>query len=418
MSANFLELNPEGTYILSCAYGPDSMCLLDLTLEHGIKPIVCFVNYHSYDSMENEQNDLATYCKAKGLVLEVFDTASIDQTGKEDDFANWARKARYAFFKEIYDKYNADALLIPHSQDDLLETYLTTKKLGYKFDRYGYSPISTNDGMVVIRPLLAFSREDILEHNRRANVPYSEHMSLYEHQHTRSIVRQEIERMNEIERAQIMEKMNAEYNDKSSFVGAIVNKTKMSEELGIRELIALPQDDFFAALSRFVANKSPIKISLKSKQIKEIRAMLLDYNPVMTYQLKDNVYLVKEYDIISVEVDPEKINYSYRLDSPTQLETKEFSLDFSMGAEDRGIKLEDYPLTIRTMLPGDNYSYRGYQVPVRRVYLDEEMPRAYRDIWPVFVNKDSKIVYVPRYRKNFKEYHTSKLELHLSKDKS
>ncbi len=417
MSANFLELNPEGTYILSCAYGPDSMCLLDLTLEQGIKPIVCFVNYHSYDSMEQEQNDLAAYCKAKNLTLEVLDTASSDQNGKDEDFADWARKVRYAFFKNIYDKYNADALLIPHSQDDLLETYLTTKRLGYKFDRYGFSSISTKDGMVVVRPLLAFSKEDIIEHNRRENVAYSEHMSLYEHQHTRSIVRQEIERMNEIERAQIVEKMNAEYNDKTSFVCAIVNKTKMSEELGIRELIALPKDDFFAAVSGFIANKSPIKIALKTKQINEIRAMLLDYNPVMTYQVKDNVYLVKEYDIVSVEVDPEKINYSYRLEAPGKLETKEFSLDFSMGAIDRGIKEEDYPLTIRTMLPGDNYSYRGYQVPVRRVYLDEEMPRPYRDVWPVFVNKDSKIVYVPRYRKNFEEYHTSKLELHLPKDK-
>ncbi len=417
MSANFLALNPKDTYILACAYGPDSMCLLDLVLSQKIKPIVCFINYHSYDSIEGEESALKEYCLAKNLTLEVLDTNTIDQAGKETNFACWARKVRYEFFKKIYDKYNADALLIAHSQDDLLETYLTTKKLGYKFDRYGYSPISSNDGMIVIRPLLAFSKEDILEHNRKANVPYSEHMSLYEHQHTRSLVRQEIEKMNEIERAQILEKMNAEYSEKNSFASAVVHKIKVSEELGIRELIALAPDDFAAALATFFASKSPIKIPLTAKRLREIRAMLLDYNPVMTYELKGNVYLVKEYDIVSIETDPDKLTYSYRLESPSKLDTKEFELDFSMGALDRGIKEEDYPLTVRTMLPGDSYSYRGYQVPVRRVFLDEEMPRSYRDIWPVFVNKDGKIVYVPRYHKVFKEYHTSKLTLHLPTNK-
>lgn len=413
MSANFLNLNVDGKYIIACAYGPDSMCLLDLVQERGIKPVVCFINYHSYDSIDQEQASLTDYCASKGLTLEIFDTNDFDQTGKEDHFENWARRARYGFFKKIYEKYDADGLLIAHSQDDIIETYLTAKKIGHKFDKYGFSPLSTFEGMVVIRPLLNFSREDILEHNRRANVPYSEHMSTYEHQHTRSAIRQEIERMNESDRDRVIEEMKKEYSEKTTFAGDLTSKAEMSEELGVRELIALPKDEFFATLSQFIANKSPIKITLKSKQANEIREMLLNHNPVTNYQIKGNVYLVKEYDIVSVEVDPDKIRYSYRLDAPGTLKTDEFELDFSMGATDRNIKDEDYPLTIRTMLPGDEYVYRGYRVSLRRVYLDENMPREYREIWPVFVNKDSSIVYVPRFHKIFKEYHTSKLVLHL-----
>lgn len=413
MKDNFLALDKNGTYILACAYGPDSMALLDLTLEKGIKPIVCFVNYHSYESIDEEENALRKYCEEKGLTLEVFDTSNYEESLKQTSFEEWARKARYSFFKKVYDKYNAEGLLIAHSQDDVLETYLTTKKLGVNFDHYGYSPLSTYDGMIVIRPLLNFSKEDVLEHNRRCNVPYSEHMSSYEHQHTRSLVRKEIERMNEIERDQLIREMNAENSGKTAFVNEISKKSVTSEELGIRELIALPHDEFLAALTRFVNSKSPISIVITPAKAKESRAMMLDYNPVVTMKLKKDVYLVKEYDTVSVEIEPDKINYSYRLDKPGKLETKEFTLDFTGGAEDRGIKNEDYPLTIRTMLPGDNYSYKGYIVPVRRMYLGAEMPREYRDIWPVFVNKDSKIVYVPRYRKMFEEYHTSTLVLHL-----
>lgn len=410
---NFLDLNTNNTYIIACTYGPDSMCLLDLVLSYNIKPIVCFVNYHYDELIEGEEESLKKYCDDKGLTLEILDTNKVDREGKDKDFSEWARKTRYKFFKEIYDKYNADALLIAHSQDDLLETYLTTKKLGKKFDKYGYAPYGIMNGMMVIRPLLSFSFEDILNHNQKFNVPFSNHASSFENQYTRSSIRQSIEQMNEIERSQILEQMNEEYIEKKTFTKDVSYKTKVSEELGIRELIALQFEDFAMVLTNFIKSKSPIKISLTPKKLKEIRQMLLDYNPVITYELKNNVFIVKEYDTISIEVDPYKLTYSYRLEKPSILKTNEFSLDFSNGATDRGIKDDDYPLTIRTMLPGDSYSYRGYKVPVRRVFLDEEMPREYRNIWPVFVNKDSKIVYVPRYHKIFKEYHTSTLLLNL-----
>ena len=38
-------------------------------------------------------------------------------------------------------------------------------------------------------------------------------------------------------------------------------------------------------------------------------------------------------------------------------------------------------------------------------------------VWPVFLGKNKKILYVPRYDKNFVEYHKSVLNIHFPETK-
>ena len=104
------------------------------------------------------------------------------------------------------------------------------------------------------------------------------------------------------------------------------------------------------------------------------------------------------------------------MEKPGKLSCEVFDLDFSMGAEDRGIGSNDYPITVRSALPQDNYSYHGYLVPVRRMLVATGMSSRLLRVWPVFLNKDGKIVYVPRYVKGFSEYHTSVLKIHVKEE--
>lgn len=406
------DFDPSGTYLVACTFGPDSMALLDLVQSKGIKPIVCFVNYHTEDSMEDEQRRLITYCEEKNLPLEILDTNLVSQEGRAEDFSKWARDIRYAFFKKVYVANDATALLVAHSQDDLLETYLTQKKLGKQMDRFGFTKISSYEDMIVMRPLLDFTKQDLIDYDHEHGVPFSSHMSFFEDEHTRSKIRKEIAQLNEIERDQIVHEMAAVNDQKFNFVKSISEVIQDSEELCIREIIALDEDEFASALIHFV-QKAPNHITLTPKKLAEIRKMCLNREPNLSMKLKDNYYLVKEYDVISIENDPDRLPYTYLLEKPGKLSTPNFDLDFSMGAEDRNIHESDYPLTIRTSLPGDEYVYGGYMVPLRRMFLDANMPIRLRHVWPVFLNKDGKIIYVPRYRKSFKEYHSSVLSIHV-----
>ena len=406
-------------YLCACTYGPDSMALLDMMQKEGVKPVVVCINYHKFEESSEDYIKLASYCGAHGLELEYLDAATLPEAEayhEEDDFKKWARNVRYSFFQKVYAAHNAKGLVIAHQQDDLLESYLINRERGDKKGNYGMSPVSTQYGMVIIRPLLHYTKEELLEYNQENRVPFSVKKESFETRFTRSAVREKINALSAIERENLIAEMKSTNDESIKLVKEFNQSVDEGEELEIRPLIALSEDEFAATLIRFVS-RAPEEIALGPADFAEIRKLCLSPNPNCSLKLGEDTYLIKEYDILILGRNYAELLYSYTLEKPGVLETPQFRLDFSMGAEDRGIKEEDYPLTIRTTLPSDRYVVHGFLEPVHSLYSTWKMPVGFRYIWPIFVNKDGKVVYVPRYRRYFHEYHTSKLELILPEEK-
>ena len=406
-------------YLCACTYGPDSMALLDMMQKEGVKPVVVCINYHKFEESSEDYIKLASYCGAHGLELEYLDAATLPEAEayhEEDDFKKWARNVRYSFFQKVYAAHNAKGLVIAHQQDDVLESYLINRERGDKKGNYGMSPVSTQYGMVIIRPLLHYTKEELLEYNQENRVPFSVKKESFETRFTRSAVREKINALSAIERENLIAEMKSTNDESIKLVKEFNQSVDEGEELEIRPLIALSEDEFAATLIRFVS-RAPEEIALGPADFVEIRKLCLSPNPNCSLKLGEDTYLIKEYDILILGRNYAELLYSYTLEKPGVLETPQFRLDFSMGAEDRGIKEEDYPLTIRTTLPSDRYVVHGFLEPVHSLYSTWKMPVGFRYIWPIFVNKDGKVVYVPRYRRYFHEYHTSKLELNLPEEK-
>ncbi|MBR1847295.1 MAG: tRNA lysidine(34) synthetase TilS [Bacilli bacterium] len=409
------KFSKGATYLCACTYGPDSMALLDMMQKEGIKPIVICINYHKFEESSDDYIKLASYCGARGLTLEYLDAATLppeEAYHDTDDFKKWARKVRYAFFQKIYQQYNAKGLVIAHQQDDLLEAYLINRERGEKKGNYGMSPVSTQYGMVIIRPLLRYTKEELLEYNAENRVPFSAKKESFEERFTRDPIREKINALSIIERENLIAEMQSVNDEKIKLVDEFNQSIDEGEELEIRPLIALSRDEFAATLMRFM-RRAPEEIVLTPESLAEIRKLCLSPNPNASLKLGNDTYLIKEYDILILGRNYDELLYSYTLEKPGKLETAEFDLDFSMGAEDRGITAEDYPLTIRTTRPTDRYVVHGFLEPVHSLYSTWKMPVAYRYVWPIFINKNGKVVYVPRFRRYFHEYHTSLLKLHL-----
>jgi tRNA(Ile)-lysidine synthetase-like protein len=409
------KFGEDNVYLLPVTYGAASMALLDMMQKEGKKPVVCFVNYHFGEDIDKAETALKQYCQQNDLTLEICDTRFVSQEGKDDDYIDWQRKTRYNFFTETYKKYDAAAIFIAHIQDDIIESYLRTKADGIKKINYGYTKISQNHGMVVVRPLLDFTRQDLQEYCEGNNVPFLPEAVDFEHANSSSI-RKHVDSLNEVERGQLLDEMKKENSEKINFIRDIDNSISEVNELEIRAILALNQDEFLETLINFVNHASPIHITITPELAKSIRKMCLDKKSNMSIKLKGDVYLVKEYDIISIDKDGLDMPYSYVIEKPGKFSCESFDLDFSMGAEDRNIKDSDYPLTVRSALPQDNYNYGGYLAPVRRMLVAAGISPRLLHIWPVFLNKDGKIIYVPRYKKGFSEYHSSVLNIHVKND--
>lgn len=411
------KFQKSATYLCACTYGSDSMALLDMLQKEGVKPIVVCINYGKYEDSSDDYIKLATYCGMKGLTLEYLDAATLPEEDRYhegvDDFSKWARVTRYAFFRKVYDKYKADGLFIAHQQDDLLETYLRQKARDKKSANYGMTPVTTQDGMLVIRPLLHYTREELLNYNEENRVPYSTKKVEYLERFTHNPIRQQINGMTLIERENLIAEMESRNDEKFKLFKEFKESIDDGEELEIRPLIALSADEFAATLMRFVARAAE-EIKLSIEDIANIRKLCLSPAPNASYRLGKDTYIIKEYDLLVIGRNYAELLYSYELKEPGVLETPNFKLDFSMGAEDRGITADDYPLTIRTVTPSDRYWLHGFFEPVVSLYSTWKMPVRLRYIWPIFVNKDGKIVYVPRYRRYFHEYHSSTLQMFVN----
>lgn len=406
------KFNPERTYLLACSFGPDSMALFDLLYKNKVKFVVCHVNYHKRDVSNDEERMLREYCKERNIICEVFDTKTEKETG---NFQEWAREIRYRFFLEMYEKYSAEGLFIAHQQDDLIETYIIQKQRNGVVRNYGMLPVSKMMSMTIIRPLLNYSKADLLNYNLVNHVPYSLDQSNFETKYLRNRVRKEIiNKLSEVEREQYLEEIRTQNKEMENFLTNLKAKVQIGDELDIREIIALDQREFQETIIHFIATSGARHLDVSEGRISEIRKMCLSSKPNLAMKLLDNLYLVKEYDVLVLSYDPKHKPYSYILLKPGKLETEQFSLDFTSGAEDRNIFDGDYPLTIRSIKEGDKYFIGASKCQVRRLFIDWKMPCRFRDQWPIFENKKGEIVYIPRYRKRFQDNHKSTLIIKIT----
>jgi tRNA(Ile)-lysidine synthase len=411
------KFGPKNTYMVAVTYGPESTALLDMMLKSDVKPVVCFVNYRLGDLINEAEAKLKQYCKEKGLILEIGDAKDVDVQGKDTDFEKWSRDVRYSFFEKFYKKHRVASLFLAHTQDDIIESYLLTKRFGGKMSLRGLNKVSSYHGMIIVCPLLDYSSEDILEYVALNNVLCSRDIKKYETSEFRSEIRRDIvEKLNEVERDQILSEINKEYDDKISFAKAIDKSISTSGNLNIREIMALSEDEFAQAIMDFVNKKASEHCTITPKLLASIRKMCLDPNPNLFHRIHGSVYIVKEYDELTIDNNGLNLPYSYVIKKPGKFSCPIFDLDFSMGAEDRNIHDFDYPVTIRSLLPSDVSTYGGYLVPAKKMLSAGGISERLLHVWPVFLNKDGKIIYIPRYKKGFSEYHSSIFAIHVKDD--
>jgi len=417
MSRFTFKFDPNKTYILACSFGPDSMALFDMLYVNKCKFVVCFVNYHKRKESNQEQKNITAYCKKLGVKIEILDTKGMKEDG---NFQEWAREARYDFFQKIYKKYNAVGVFVAHQQDDVIETFLMQKMRRAHVKEYGMNEISMLRNMIVIRPLLMYTKQDLLDYCNHHRVPYSLDMSNFEIKYLRNKIRKEvINHLSEIDRENILREIKDLNMEQHEFVESIESKIRIANELEIREIMALDKDEFAEVVLRFISTNSPKHVDISTGRIQEIRKMCLSQTPNISMPLTEGVELVKEYDILTLGIQ-EKDNlkpYSYILNKPGKLSTPEFDVDFSDGAEERKIYKKDYPITIRSPKPNDLVEIGHHMCELRRVFIDWKVPAKYRKVWPIFCDKNGKVIYVPRYRKTFIDNHKSKFIIKFTNTK-
>jgi tRNA(Ile)-lysidine synthetase-like protein len=151
------QLDKEKRYLLAFSGGSDSMALFLLLKEMGANFFAVHVDHGWREESALEAEKLASFAKEEGVP---FVLLSLEKEIGGNLEAK-AREGRYRLFANFYKEVEADALLLGHHSDDLVETIIKRVFEGSALNHLSFKEISCQNGMVCLRPLIQQTKEEI-----------------------------------------------------------------------------------------------------------------------------------------------------------------------------------------------------------------------------------------------------------------
>lgn len=190
VDAHFPFLKNE-KLLVACSGGLDSVVLTHLLVKSGCDVTLAHCNF-SLRGNESDTDSLFVLKLAKKLELPVF-----TETFETEQFADKhglsiqmaARSLRYQWFEELAKLLKIKYILTGHHLDDDLETFLINFSRGTGLKGLTGIP---EQNQKIIRPLLEFSREEILAFAERHNLNWREDSSNFSNKYLRNALRLDV----------------------------------------------------------------------------------------------------------------------------------------------------------------------------------------------------------------------------------
>ena len=399
------------TYLIGVSGGPDSMALLDLLIKKNLNLIVCHCNYHTRNESNKEEVLVKSFCEKNNVKFELH---SCEYDPSKGNFEAWAREERYLFFKDMFNKYHASGVFIAHHYDDCLETYLMQKQRGSIVSYFGLKEETDIFGITVYRPLLNSTKEELVKYCEDNNIPYSIDVTNLMDVHLRNRIRNHnLKDMSKEDKEKLIEEMkkeNSYYQEKLKQIDKYLHQDKIN----INEFLFLNEFQRQVIIFNMIVNKTPDLINkISYYRINELIRILFCSKASSQAKLTDEYYFSKEYDYFTIRKKDEDYDYSYTLDKPGVLDTKEFSCDFNIDTSFLKITLNSYPLTFRNVKEGDEVKIGEQIKKVNRILIDEKVPYISRKHYPVVLDNKGVIVYIPLFKSSRQKDIATKLKFVL-----
>ncbi|MFR9256209.1 MAG: tRNA lysidine(34) synthetase TilS [Merdibacter sp.] len=115
-----------------------------------------------------DQQIVEAYCR--NYAIPFYSLDPVKETS--GNFQAWAREARYAFFARLAVQEAAAGVLIAQHLDDFLETALLQQESGRQCEVLGIREEGRVLGVVVVRPLLSWTKRQLQEYCNRHKIAY------------------------------------------------------------------------------------------------------------------------------------------------------------------------------------------------------------------------------------------------------
>lgn len=400
--------------VIGCSGGPDSMFLLNLIKQNfkDVKIICAHVNHNIRKESKQEALFVKQYCQENNIIYETITLEKKKQVNEAD-----LRERRYEFFRDILHKYQSKILLTAHHGDDLVETILMRITRGSTIKGYaGIELCRTEKDILVLRPLLYFTKEEILKYNNKNNIPYVIDKSNEDEKYTRNRYRKQmlpfLKKENKdinLKYLQLSEELLEYYHFVDDIVLEEVNKNFVNETynlIGFKSLNSLLKRKIIEKIVGYYYQDNIYLIT--NKHIKEI-LNIIDNKSNGVISLPLNMKIIKKYDKLEFakesKIDEKEFDYIFNkyleLDTGILKETKEDNdnSNYCIKLNSKEIIL---PLHIRTRKDGDKIKIKnlnGYK-KVKDILIDEKVDIEKRKKIIIVTDSANNIIWIPGLKKS------------------
>lgn len=360
------------------------MALLHMANKRFKNIEVAHVNYHKRSTALRDEKIVRKYCKDHKIKFHLLNVYPEEVKG---NFQAYAREKRYQFFSKLCKKYSLDCVLIAHHKDDLIETYLMQLEKNIGVSHYGLASEITLYDTKILRPLLSFTKDELIDYCALNNIEYGiDESNLSNHYKRNQIRHSTIENMSDIEKDKVIDEIN-----------------KKNKQLVLIEKKAL---SFIGKKNKYTVNefvsfkyiKTSLRILFGDESDSFYNEMLRQIKECDKYLYTGDLYCIsKEYGYIYVFLRP--IDYCYKFNDIKQLKNNNY-LYFKVsnkGASKEAVTISsnDYPITIRNVRKNDSITMRYGTKKINRFFIDNKILIQDRLSWPIVLNNKGIAILVP-----------------------
>ncbi|MGB0891038.1 MAG: tRNA lysidine(34) synthetase TilS [Flavobacteriaceae bacterium] len=391
--------------LIAISGGVDSVVLTHLCKAlNGVEVSLAHCNFQLREKESDRDADFVKDLGEKLNLKTFITTFNTQQYSKEKKLSTQvaARDLRYHWFNELIKEHQFNYVLTAHHADDNLETFLINLTRGTGLD--GLTGIPTINGNVV-RPLLGFSRNNILDFANENEIEWREDASNSETKYVRNKIRHEVvPKLKEInsnlldsfkKTTEFLEESQQIVEDRIELVSSEIISTKNDiQKINIKKLSILsnPQAYLYQLLKQYGFT-----------EWKDVYNLLFAQSGKQVFSrthrlLKDRSFLIlseiKEIENKSFCIEENQAEINEPIHLKFENTEKSFSKDNNVILVDKD--LLKFPLSIRKWENGDYFCPSGMRgkKKLSKYFKDEKYSLLEKENTWLLCNTNNDIVWI------------------------